>query len=215
LFHSCLHGIDVPLFCPVGAVVALTFRRYDQGGHRLFDCNGIYTVTNNDGRWGMELVSTIITPNSHVDLPYPDAEMAANRIGEDGMLRYTNRIVPATAPDPEERFVGRRAKFSFGYGPREGECPAGGAEPGSAVPAVPAQLQLRAVRGLGRRQRRAVGRHVDQMGGYVRHTPDVTMISETRSISVMVYKDGRWGNAGGIRQVTYHDRSNSYPTVTG
>lgn len=51
------------------------------------------------------------------------------------------------------------------------------------------------------------------MGGYVRHTPDLTMISETRSISIRVYKDGRWGNAGGIGQVTYHDRSNSYEPV--
>jgi hypothetical protein len=62
----------------------------------------------------------------------------------------------------------------------------------------------------------ANGRHADRqkahtMGGYIRYTPDLTMVSETRSISIRVYRDGRWGDAGGIGQVTYHDRSNSYP----
>jgi len=60
------------------------------------------------------------------------------------------------------------------------------------------------------------GRHVDRqkahtMGGYVRHTPDLTMISETRGVSIRVFRDGRWQGGGGISQVTYHDRSNSYP----
>jgi hypothetical protein len=44
--------------------------------------------------------------------------------------------------------------------------------------------------------------------GYVRYTADHRLISETHSLSVTTYLDGRWGNAGGIGVMMYHDRSN-------
>ena len=64
------------------------------------------------------------------------------------------------------------------------------------------------------------GRHANMhkahtMGGYIRHTSDLTPISETRSIRILAYREGRWGRAGGISQVTYHDRSQSYEPRSG
>ena len=47
------------------------------------------------------------------------------------------------------------------------------------------------------------------LGGYWRYTADGTLISETRSVSIRIYKGGNWGTAGGLGQVTHHDRSNS------
>ena len=47
------------------------------------------------------------------------------------------------------------------------------------------------------------------LGGYLRYTADGQLISETRSVGIRIYKDGQWGSAGGLGQVTHHDRSNS------
>ena len=47
------------------------------------------------------------------------------------------------------------------------------------------------------------------LGGYFRYTADGTLISETRSVGIRIYKNGQWGSAGGLGQVTHHDRSNS------
>jgi hypothetical protein len=47
------------------------------------------------------------------------------------------------------------------------------------------------------------------LGGYLRYTADGSLISETRSVGIRIYKNGDWGSAGGLGHVTHHDRSNS------
>jgi hypothetical protein len=47
------------------------------------------------------------------------------------------------------------------------------------------------------------------LAGYFRYTADGTLISETRSVGIRIYKVGHWGSAGSLGQVTHHDRSNS------
>jgi hypothetical protein len=48
------------------------------------------------------------------------------------------------------------------------------------------------------------------MGGYIRYTADHTVISETRSPGILVYRNGRWGMVGGPgNMMLHHDRSNS------
>jgi hypothetical protein len=47
------------------------------------------------------------------------------------------------------------------------------------------------------------------LAGYLRYTADGTLISETRSVGIRIYKVGHWGSAGSLGQVTHHDRSNS------
>jgi hypothetical protein len=49
------------------------------------------------------------------------------------------------------------------------------------------------------------------LGGYLRYTANGTLISETRSVGIRIYKGGHWGSAGSLGQVTHHDRSNSRP----
>lgn len=59
--YDILDGIELQVCNPVGAGVSMTYSRYGPDGHRLLRCEGIYAVTNNDGRWGIELLSTIFT----------------------------------------------------------------------------------------------------------------------------------------------------------
>ena len=47
------------------------------------------------------------------------------------------------------------------------------------------------------------------LNGYLRYTADGTLISETRGVGIRIYKAGNWATAGGLGQVTHHDRSNS------
>ena len=46
--YDLLESMNVHLYCPVGGVFSLGFGRYAADGHKLLDCEGIYSVTNND-----------------------------------------------------------------------------------------------------------------------------------------------------------------------
>ena len=74
--YDLLESINVHLYCPVGGVFSLSFTRYTPDGHKLLACDGIYSVTNNDGRWGIQLASTIVHEADFLGVSYPDAEAA-------------------------------------------------------------------------------------------------------------------------------------------
>jgi hypothetical protein len=50
-------------------------------------------------------------------------------------------------------------------------------------------------------------------GGYVRYTADHRPTSETHALGIMTYKNGRWGSAGGIGVMMYHDYTNDLPAA--
>src|SRR6201999_600185 len=84
-------------------------------GHTLVQCDGIYATTNNDGRWAIELASTIYTPTALIGQVYNDAVEASLRRGRDWMLGYTLR---SQALLNSTRKPGRNASITV-YGPRE------------------------------------------------------------------------------------------------
>ena len=45
-----------------------------------------------------------------------------------------------------------------------------------------------------------------------RYTADHRLTSETHSLAVSTYRDGRWGSAGGAGVMMYHDRTNDEPS---
>lgn len=65
---------------PVNVCVALTYYRYGPDGRRLLRSEGIYAVTNNDGRWAIQLISTIMTPADMMHVKFPDSEESAIRL---------------------------------------------------------------------------------------------------------------------------------------
>jgi len=249
--YDLLESINVHLYCPVGSAFSMTFTRYTPDGHTLLVCDGIYSVTNNDGRWGIQLVSTIVHEADYVGLRYPDAEDATTRAEQNYLAAfgYGNEAIlndPKAMRgtyEPPLPIGTRTASVNFGYGPRERSRDARQGRPMSgwktkgvksrlAVNTVSAESQNRNIEtnlaefadlaggtvgtyGYTRdRPVRPIVIHATHdkahtVNGYLRYTPDGTLISETRGVGIRIYKAGHWGSAGSLGQVTHHDRSNS------
>jgi hypothetical protein len=84
-------GLEVFNSDPVSANMALTYDRYGPDGKKLLRCEGIYCATNNDGRWALQLASTIFTPADLIGMRYPDAEHATKRLRIDHDLQFVTR----------------------------------------------------------------------------------------------------------------------------
>jgi hypothetical protein len=78
--YDILDDIQLLVYTPVGAGVALRFSRFDANGKRLQAVHGIYGITNNDGKWGIEYMSTIFRPADQVHLKYDADEFAERSI---------------------------------------------------------------------------------------------------------------------------------------
>jgi hypothetical protein len=249
--YDLLESVNVHLYCPVGGVFSLGFARYTADGHKLLDCEGIYSVTNNDGRWGIQLASTIFHERGFENNRYPDAE-DSHRIASQGYLAqfgYGNEKIlndlstGRGSYEPELPVGTKRASVNFGYGPRERSRDARQGNPlaGWRTVGVKSRLnvsEVTAQAGTGTmntnlaefaelaggsvgaydytrmRPERPLVIHATHdkahvLGGYWRYTADGQLISETRSVGIRIYKGGRWGDVGGLGQVTHHDRSNS------
>ena len=249
--YDLLESINVHLYGPVGAAISLSFTRYTPDGHTLLLCDGIYSVTNNDGRWAIQLASTIVHEADFIGLQYPDAEQADIR-GSQNYLSQFGYGNEAVLNDPrssrgsyEPPFPPgtRTASVSFGYGPRERSRDARLGRPmdGWRTKGVKSRLVVstRSDESLNRQIETNLAEFIDlaggavgeyaytrdrpvrpvvihatrdkahTLGGYLRYTADGTLISETRSVGIRIYKNGHWGTAGSLGQVTHHDRSNS------
>jgi hypothetical protein len=249
--YDLLESVNVHLYCPVGGVFSLSFARYTADGNKLLDCEGIYSVTNNDGRWGIQLASTIFHERGYEQNRYPDAE-ETHRIGSQGYLaafgyrdeQLLNDLSKGRGSYEPELPVGtKRASVNFGYGPRERSRDARNNTPmsGWRTAGVKSRLNVSEITAqtssgnfdtnlnefvelaggtVGKydytrlRPERPLIIHATHdkahvLGGYWRFTADGQLISETRSAGIRIYKGGRWGDVGGLGQVTHHDRSNS------
>lgn len=77
--YDVLVGLEVLQFNPVMCNAAMTFDRYDENGKLVHRCEAVYLVTNNDGKWAIQLFSTIFTPAQNVGVEWPDALAIAFR----------------------------------------------------------------------------------------------------------------------------------------
>jgi hypothetical protein len=57
----------------------MTFDRYDENGKLVHRCEGVYLVSNNDGKWAIQVFSTIFTPAQDIGVQWPDALAIAFR----------------------------------------------------------------------------------------------------------------------------------------
>jgi hypothetical protein len=78
--YDIFDGMEVLYSNPVSVNLVLNYRRFNSSGHLLPRCEGYYAVTNNQGRWGIELMSTIFTPCDLVGMRFRDSEDAGVRV---------------------------------------------------------------------------------------------------------------------------------------
>jgi hypothetical protein len=78
--YDILDSIEVFNSDPVSANFSLNYSRYGSDGAKLLKCEGVYIVTNNDGKWAVQLMSTIFTPAAMANVTYPDTVEFAKRI---------------------------------------------------------------------------------------------------------------------------------------
>jgi hypothetical protein len=88
--YDVLDGIEIFNSDPVAVNLSLNYNRYSSEGYKLLRCEGIYCVTNNDGKWAIQAMSTIFTPTHMVHVAYDDSIAASRRLRQDHCLAYTN-----------------------------------------------------------------------------------------------------------------------------
>jgi hypothetical protein len=64
--YDMLDHTEMLIFNPIGVGHTLMYNRYEEGGERILQCHGIYGVTNDDGVWGLEYLSTIFKPANQI-----------------------------------------------------------------------------------------------------------------------------------------------------
>ncbi|MFH1264976.1 MAG: twin-arginine translocation signal domain-containing protein, partial [Planctomycetota bacterium] len=125
--YDLLEGVNVHLYCPVGAVVSVAFQRYNARGYKLGDYDCLFSVTNNDHRWGIQMVSSIFHELGYAGIKYPFVEETDIRERQGYLAAFGYRD-EKTLDDLtigrgsyEDRLpVGTRtASVNWGFSPRE------------------------------------------------------------------------------------------------
>ncbi len=70
---------------PVRAGLTMSYSRHKADGTKLLVCDGLYVVTNNNGKWGMHISSTIFTPVEFIGIQYQEAIDHVFKHGHDWM----------------------------------------------------------------------------------------------------------------------------------
>lgn len=86
--YDTFAGLEILNCNAVCVNVAMSYNRYDRRGHPLLRCDGVYCVTNNDGVWGIQAMSTIFTPAQALGVPFDDAIARSRRLRFDHCLAY-------------------------------------------------------------------------------------------------------------------------------
>jgi len=211
--YDLLEGVNVHLYCPVGGVFSLKFTRYKPEADKLFDCEGIYSVTNNDGRWAIQLVSTIIHERGYEDYPYPDAEMS-DRLGSQGYLAafgyrdeelLNDRSKGRGSYEPRLPAGTKTASVNFGYGPRDRTRNARNNEPmkGWITAGVKSRLSVSEVSEAFGEQNTNLKEFVELAGGTVGDY-DYTRINPSRPLVIHATHDKAHVLGGYTRFTTDH-----------
>ena len=77
--YDIFGGMEILNSNPVCANLSLVYNRYNSAGHIVLQCQGVYVVTNNEGKWGIELMSTIFTPGDLIGKVYNETIEAGLR----------------------------------------------------------------------------------------------------------------------------------------
>ncbi|MGC2330855.1 MAG: twin-arginine translocation signal domain-containing protein [Candidatus Acidiferrales bacterium] len=236
--YDVFGGIEVFNSDPVQVNLALTYDRYSSQGNKLLRCEGVYCVTNNDGRWAIQLMSTIFTPGPMVFMEFPGSVATAHRIRE----THTNGFQRAWAPDVWANTrqyglnVGVNAAKDNDYGFSKAPPFKNGIKNRLQVTNYTAEkleaikIDFKATRdrwkdlGMGNwgfdwgggPPARLIHQTVNKVHYYqgtTRFTATGEYISNTEEIDVITLREGRWGWAAILGYIINHDRANDIKSI--
>lgn len=241
-----LDNLELIVYNPVGAGISMSFSRFGPDGRKLLVCHGLYCITNNDGKWGIHMISTIFTPADQAAVVYNDAtegflrnmenvQLAFSRRDQSmlsavqgqvmqtgvqahvniGNPRYLSGNARAGKPLDEYKIKGVTNRLTFAEiteeqvaKPHDNNIPQFVEWAGGTVGAYGYTMDMPNCRVL-----HFSPDKIHVLGGYRRYTLDGTLISETHAVlGAFTYKKGRWGMAGWMGEMMYHDRSNDVHT---
>ena len=79
--YDVFGGMEVFNTDPIQVNLSMSYD-HSSSGNKLLRCDGVYCVTNNDGKWAIQLMSTIFTPGEMIGMEFPDSVMQAHRLRE-------------------------------------------------------------------------------------------------------------------------------------
>ena len=100
--YDILDSIELLVYTPVGAGVAIKYSRFDANGKKLLGVHGLYGMTNNDGKWGIEYMSTIFRPADQLHLEYDAAQFAERSIHDTYRVHNLGRKYNGVNPNYTE-----------------------------------------------------------------------------------------------------------------
>ena len=83
-------GIETHTSDPVRAGLTMSYSCHKTDGEKVVVCDGLYVATNNGGRWGLEISSTISTPIEHLGIQHQEAIDNVFKRGRDWMEGWSN-----------------------------------------------------------------------------------------------------------------------------
>jgi hypothetical protein len=86
--YDIIDVLQVQTFNPVNVGLELCYTRYRADGYKIGINQGIYAITNNDGKWGIQLSSVIFTPSEFIGDRFNDANEAHLRQGRTSMAAF-------------------------------------------------------------------------------------------------------------------------------
>lgn len=236
--YDVFQGLEVMGTHPVNATIALTYDRYDKYGKKLLRCEGIYAITNNDGKWAIQFASTIFTPADMIGVVFEDTIRQAKQ------HRIDHTLSAQTGDESFDRMHFRPGR-TFGInGGASWTAQVAGQErvmQGYRIKGVKSRLRmgeitadtpLRGDRGTYQDYWDGMGKlglgpwgfiyGTWKEGRVVHHTANkahvqasavrYTAAGEEMSLAVqtmvVAYKGGHWGSPGNLIYATPHDRNN-------
>ena len=137
--YDVFDGLEVLNCDPVLAGLSLRYNRYASDGKKLTRCDGIYSVTNNDGKWALQMMSTIFTPAQMTSVVFTDTIEAAKRCRIDHDLAY--QVSDRSVDAPTSQF-GRTAAVANTGGQPWTLGPAGRAMDQFKVKGIKSRLRI-------------------------------------------------------------------------
>jgi hypothetical protein len=89
--YDMLESTEMLVFNPIGVGHTLLYSRYEPNGERIYQCHGMYGITNNDGKWGIEFLSTIFKPGNQVGRDEENVQAAGQAVRDNHRDKVLSR----------------------------------------------------------------------------------------------------------------------------